>query len=269
MKVARNGTEYYLDKNLATAFHLFKTRYIAKDWDIITIIDGLERSGKSTLAHQLALFVDPSYTLERTVFNPIEFERAVDKAKIGQAIVFDEAHMGLTRRSSQSVVTKTLINKLTVIGKKNLFIFVLLPSFYELDKYVAVHRSKLLITVRARGAERGYFDLYSGDAKRLRYLKGRKELDPAAGRRSGWGRFVKYFPFDKALYERNKDKGALYYRDSDGEDSIVAVKHKLMVSIAKRLTDKEHGLNRDAQAKILGVSTRTLRRYLSGESAPE
>lgn len=147
-----------------------------KDDDYILALDGKERSGKSTLGFQIAKYVDPSFDLSRVVFTAEEFRDAIFKAKKGQAIVYDEAFSGLSSRASLSGVNKYLVSLMMQMGQKNLFVIIILPTFFLLEKYVALWRARRLIHVyRSRKtSRRGYFRVYNSKKKLALYLGGKQ-----------------------------------------------------------------------------------------------
>ena len=146
-----------------------------KDMDAVIAVDGYEGTGKSTIAQQVAYFVDSTFNLERICFNPLEFRKAIYKADKFQAIVYDEAFSGLNARQSMGQTNRAIISMLTEIRQKNLFVFILIPSIFDLDKYVALWRTRALIhTYMEKGFKRGSFSFYNQKKKKQLYLKGKK-----------------------------------------------------------------------------------------------
>jgi len=144
-----------------------------KDKDRVLCVDGAEGSGKSTLAFQIGKKVDPSLNLNRVVFNAIDFREAVFKANKGQCIIYDEAFTGLSSRASLSGINRELVSLMMQMRQKNLFVIVVLPTIFLLDKYVALFRTFALIHVYEVRGIRGYFKVYSRKAKKMLYLFGK------------------------------------------------------------------------------------------------
>lgn len=145
-----------------------------KDKDCVIAIDGKEGAGKSTLAFQIGKYVDPTLDLSRVVFNAEDFREAVFKAKKGQCIIYDEAFTGLSSRSSLSGINRALVGLMMQMRQKNLFVIIVLPTFFLLDKYVALFRTRFLIHVFESRGIRGYFRLYNSKKKKLLFLLGRQ-----------------------------------------------------------------------------------------------
>ncbi|HKL24143.1 MAG TPA: LAGLIDADG family homing endonuclease, partial [Candidatus Nanoarchaeia archaeon] len=142
--------------------------YITEDY-IIT-----HNSGKSTVALQIGKYADPTLTLDRVVFNAEDFRKKILEAKKGQCVIFDEAFTGLASTSSISKINNTLKNLMMQMRQKNLFVVIVLPSFFLLDKYAAIWRTRSLIHVYESGGRRGYFKVYNRKKKKKLYLFGKK-----------------------------------------------------------------------------------------------
>jgi hypothetical protein len=136
------------------------------DKDCILAIDGKEGTGKSTLGLQLCKFVDNSFNLNRVVFTPEEFKQAIYDAKNGQAIMYDEAFTGFSSRASLSGINRMLISLIMQIRQKNLFIVIILPTIFLLDKYISLFRTRALIHVYENKGRRGFYNVYSEKKKR-------------------------------------------------------------------------------------------------------
>lgn len=138
-----------------------------KDKDCVIAIDGREGVGKSWLGLQFCKYIDPTFNLERVVFTPEEFREAIYKANMGEAIMFDEAFTGFSSRAALSRVNKTLISLMMQIRQKNLFIVIVLPTVFLLDKYISLSRTRVLIHVYENKGRRGYFRVFSKKQKRM------------------------------------------------------------------------------------------------------
>lgn len=145
-----------------------------KDKDCFIAVDGSEGAGKSTLAFQIGKYVDNTLDLSRVAFNADEFKQAVFKAKKGQCVIYDEAFTGLSSRASLSLVNRTLVSLSMQMRQKNLFVIIVLPTFFLLDKYIALFRTRALIHVYESGGRRGYFRLYNKKVKKYLYLAGKQ-----------------------------------------------------------------------------------------------
>jgi len=195
----------YMDGYLKTNLGIMKDA-IKEDWDMVIVVDGIEGSGKSVLAQQVAKEADPSFNIDRIVFNPKKFVKAIEKAGKYEAIVYDEAYGGLNTRQVLSQTNRALVSMMAEIRQKNLFVIIVLPCFFELDKYVAVWRSRALIHVYTDGFKRGLFRFYNQARKKNMYINGKKTYDYRKGIHNFHGRFLNQYTVDEAEYRAKKLK---------------------------------------------------------------
>lgn len=220
MKVMLGDKEHYMDGYMKNALDTAK-KEIKKDWDMIFLYDGNEGSGKSAKALQDAFYCDPTLDITRVVFTPNEFRKAIMEADKFQAVVYDEAYTGLSSRATMSLINRTLIKMLAEIRQKNLFIFVVMPTFFDLDKYVALWRSRALVHVYCRnGFERGYFSFYNSDKKKNLYILGKKFYSYSKVKPNFIGRFTKGYILDEEEY-RKKKKESLVEREKTTEEKVI------------------------------------------------
>jgi len=182
-----------------------------KDKDFVLALDGKEGSGKSTFAFQIGKYIDPSLDLNRVVFDGESFRNAIFKAKKGQVVVFDEAFTGLSSRAALSSVNRALVSLMMQMRQKNLCVIMVLPTFFMLDKYVALFRARALVHVYEMSGNRGYFRIYNSKLKKNLYLTGKKDYSYGhkSVRTRFRGRFYGKFALgdDKVEAEYRKKKG--------------------------------------------------------------
>ncbi|HED06271.1 MAG TPA: hypothetical protein ENI61_06280 [Ignavibacteria bacterium] len=181
-----------------------------KNKDCVIVIDGKEGSGKSTLGLQWCKYIDPSFNLSRVVFSPEEFREAIYKAKKGQSVMFDEAFTGFSSRSALSGVNRTLNSLMMQIRQKNLFVVIILPTFFLLDKYISLFRARVLVHVYENSGRRGFFRVYSSNKKRLLIMDKKARTYSYGIRTKKKGRFYGVFALcdceDEKTYIDNKLK---------------------------------------------------------------
>ena len=259
----------YLKQNLDTAKTIIK-----KDWDMIFVFDGYEGTGKSVMCMQTAFYCDPTLTIDRITFNPDDFEKAILSAEKYQAIVLDEAYSGLSSRGAMSSINKKIVQMLTVIREKNLFIFIVLPSFFDLDKYVAVWRSRALIHVYSeKDFQRGFFKFFNTERKKNLYMLGKKFYSYKVQSPNFSGRFANMYVVDEEEYRKKKRSTAMK-PDDFNKSFLMSTARKVKTEIAKNLKDKSLGLTNVQVSEIMGVTTMTIHNYLKkyeeeGENTPK
>jgi len=209
---------FYLDDTLKFNLDNFLIRGVKNNHDGIGLITGLEGSGKSTFAQALAYYVDPSFNVNRVVFTGNDLMKCIDTASVGQAIIFDEAIMDMASQDFATDMQKILIKKFTLIRKKRLYIFLVIPSIYMLRKYFAIFRTRYMINCYCPdGIARGYFRFYSFNTKKKLFLLGFKEMNMGAVKFDFRGTFTDTYGFfiDAVEYERRKDEAIRRLTEED------------------------------------------------------
>ncbi len=209
MKVKVHDQMLYIDEHLKNQLDKVKRRVNQKDEDYFFAVDGEEGSGKSVFAMQIACYLDPTFCLERVVFTPEAFQNAIVSASLGQVVLFDEAFRGLSSRGALSQVNKLLVQLMMECRAKNLMVLVVMPTFFLLDKYVALWRAKGLFHIYRNKGLRGYWMYFNKKKKRVLYPVGMKNYYSYAYPKSNFkGRFANNYLLDEDDYRRKK-KSAL------------------------------------------------------------
>lgn len=153
-----------------------KKRVLKKDRDFVAVIDGEEGVGKSVLAQQIARYLDDDFNLDKIVFNSDDFIKAIKdpKTKKGSCIVLDEAFSAANNRASLTEVNRAMIGVATEMRQKNLFILMVLPSFFDLDKYFALWRCRALFHVYFTSDDDRAYVIFPKERKKMLYLTGKK-----------------------------------------------------------------------------------------------
>jgi len=157
--VESEGTTYQIDHRLKTKWDIIREGGLVRtDDDRVFIVDGRERSGKSLWTFQQAAYIDPNFVKRFLKGEPaicFEAEEVLDGIKklsstkeSTMVLVFDEAFRGLSNRASLSRVNRLIVQALMEMGQKNLVLFIVLPSFFMLDRYPAVLRSNALFHIK-------------------------------------------------------------------------------------------------------------------------
>lgn len=248
MKVDINGVERYFDAYLINALDIIKEA-VAKKWDGVIYVGGYEGDGKSEWAAQAALYVDNTYNIDRCVFTPAQFIEAVDNAEEGQAIVYDEAQDAF-ESVNKDKLARAVKSKMTRIRKKRLFIFIVAPDFWRINRYLFIHRSRAFIRVYANGLDRGFFEYYNREKKHELMVRGKKNEHlcvPPNFR----GRYTHWFPLDEAEYDAKKEAATqeVGKDDTKTEKKYEAIRGRVI---------KADFLKRSEQALLLGVSERQI-----------
>lgn len=253
VKVQVADKEYYLNGFLKDNLDLAK-RQVKKNWDMPFAIDGTEGSGKSVLAGQIALYLDPSYSIERCAFTPEQFQDYCLKAEKYQAVVLDEGYGSLSSRGAMSKVNKAIVNMLSIIRRRNLFIIVLIPTFFDLDRYYALWRSRALFHVYHVAFQRGTFAFYGETRKIKLYAHGKKYYDYHSVKPDFRGDFTKHFIYDQDSYDKKKDAADAWTRAQEQDKTKECVLRLLKHPKCEKL-------NKAEVAKIFGLHRNTITNY--------
>lgn len=115
------------------AGHIRK-RVLERDKNYLGIAVGQTGSGKSATTAQICGTVDPSFFDEcRVVLTPGEFMEKIQEMKKGQAIMFDEAGIGMSAREWQRVQNRLIGYTAQLFRHKNLVVFFTVPSMGFID----------------------------------------------------------------------------------------------------------------------------------------
>ncbi len=210
-----NGEEYSVARRLIEFWDKNSLERMNKrNSDRVYIVDGRERSGKSTWAIQQMGYLEPEAFkdtetfLSRVCIDAEEFNQTARKIKNG-VVIFDEGFRGFSSRSALSKTNKLLVQTLMEMGQNNNILFIVLPSFFLLDMYPALLRSNAL------------FHIEENPKTRLRLWKGYNNADKnfmyRQGARKSWkykrtmfdGKFFGKFPggkkYEKAYLKKKEE----------------------------------------------------------------
>ncbi len=233
------------------------------DQDRVYVIAGRERSGKSTLAQQLAYVLDPNFSLDNIVFTPNQFGARVRRAKKFEAIIYDEAFFGLSSKGSISKENRKLVRIFMECGFKNLFIFVCLPSFFLLEKYIAISRSQALfnVFVSRKNFKLRYYKVYNYKQKTELYLRGKAMMSFARPKIAKSYRFYGKLPPNIIKSEYDAKKLAAF-REEESEEKEES-KHLSQRNLAWWVLTQKKGITQADLIEFykkfdLGVSKSTM-----------
>lgn len=131
-------------------------KQLQDDNDHVTLICGLEGTGKSTLASQASAVVSSSFCSQHICYEQADFFSAIENAKPGDSLILDEGALFLFSRDASKEGNVQTIKLLTICRQLKLHLVICVPSFWAVDSYVRNHRASTLILVRSRGKYVGY-----------------------------------------------------------------------------------------------------------------
>jgi ABC-type dipeptide/oligopeptide/nickel transport system ATPase component len=199
-------TQFFMERNLAVALNSIKRNVYGKDSDYVMIVDGNEGAGKSVFAMQIGKFLDPSLSVKDIHMNPEAFKKGIETAQKHKCVIYDEAYTGLSSRGSLSSVNRILVSKMMQMRQKNLFVIIVIPTIFLLDRYVTLFRSQVLFHIYQKGDNRFWIGFNKTNKKKL-FLAGRKTMSykyPFIYEFKG--RFRGKYTIDEAKYREKKAK---------------------------------------------------------------
>ena len=208
--IETHGLKYSMDGYYKKLLDDLKNAVEKHDMSIVIIFDGKSGRGKTTMANQTAASLDPNYSLSNLYYNPEAFLMGLSEAKPGTFILFDEA-MLISSRSALSKRNQMIIQAMSMIRSKRIYVGFCVNSIFDLDKNLAMFRADVLVHVYGEGlTDRGRFVCFfkSRDDKydRLKwlFLLGKKYYDYGKPQGNFYGSFTKQFVLDEKEYERRK-----------------------------------------------------------------
>ncbi len=175
------SSDYYIAPEIKKQLDRQKKIVMEADQDRVFIITGREGSGKSWLAMQLAAYLDPTFCIDDICFDAKSFEKRIKQVDKFKAIVFDEAFTGLSSKGALSKENKKLVRLLIECRQRNLFIFIVLPSIFILERYIALFRSHGLfnVSISRKNFNNRYYKVYNQANKHTLFILGQKYMSYA------------------------------------------------------------------------------------------
>lgn len=221
---------FSFNKSLGTNLERWRNAVLNQDIDCVVLVDGKEGSGKSVHALQIAYFLDVERDIDidkQVCYTPDEVKEAITSLKPGKAIVFDEARRGFNRRRSTEKVNIELTDLFAECRQNNLFMVVVMPSFYDMDMNIAVWRSRILIHVSYRWSDdmdkplvRGFARFYNEIGKKNMYCDKRTRMMykyPYLKNECFDYSFPHYYVVDEQQYRKKKREAESDYRKRDNK----------------------------------------------------
>jgi len=236
--IKKDMITYFMYPRLQHSLDKVKHSLEKKDEDFVLLIDGAEGAGKSTLAFQVGKYVDPTLVLDRVCFSGPQFRESIFNATKGQCVIFDEAFTGLSSRSSLSEINRMLVSLMMQMRQKNLFVIIVLPTLFLLDKYVALWRTRALLHVyKSKKGDKGFFLGFNNLKKKWLYLTGNKMYVYNKVRTDFKGRFYTKFALgnkeEEELYKKKKATALEETHIQPKETRVMTQRNNLILEMHK------------------------------------
>ena len=124
---------------------------------------------------QIAKYLDPKFDINKLTFNSDQFMNTIKNVHRNACLVLDEAFAASNSRASLTEVNRAMIGVASEMRQRNLFVIMVIPSFFDLDKYFALWRCRVLIHVYFKeDGSRGSYVIFPKTSKKMLYLLGKK-----------------------------------------------------------------------------------------------
>jgi len=235
-----------------------------KGWDAVILIDGMRRSGKSTLGKTIAYVLDPEMTIKNIIGGLKDSFRALEEVKDDSVLMFDESSLNFASKDALKKAQGQLLKIIDVIGQKHLTLIFILPSVFELNKSIAISHSLFLLHVYpSKNLERGRFCYFGQKKKRLLYEIGKKNFGSYKKPKSAFtGLFIDFeLPFEDEYLELKKQS----LRETLGLDkdkpTLISEDEWKQFFVILFVKNSPEMLQKDI-AKGFGISRKTVWEYM-------
>ena len=247
-------------------------KLMSKEWDVVFLIDGIEGSGKSTLSFLCGWYIsDASLTMTNIAEGSADAVRKLESLPDKSVLIIDEGSLSFSSKEVMSKEQKQLVRIMNVIRQKRMCLIVVAPSFFELNKYVSVTRSRFLLHVYTnRNLDRGRFSYFGTRKKHKLYYEGKKTFNSYQKPKANFiGTFGKFDPFGEE-YQKLKRKSLMeaIRGTADNKEkkpkSEYNIKRDHEIFLAKRMKLLAYSI--DEIATLFSVSKRTIFNHLGANT---
>lgn len=255
-------SDFWLDEELYKKLVNLK-KIQSKGWDGVIIVDGKERSGKSTLGMACGWFMSNKQLTEKNFATGLgDVTKKIVNLPDKSVIILDEGSLMFSSKDYANKAQRQLIKILDVVGQKNLIFIICLPCFFDLNKTIAVRRSLFLLHVYpTKDYQRGSYAFWGEKKKGKLYVVGKKNYDSYAFPKAEFvGQYPNFQPpFYEKYLEEVKKKSLQEALDGGGDTSTV-----MMVRLGRaaiKLMEK-YELNTVQIAEIYDVTRQAVQQYI-------
>ncbi len=261
-----NGVNILIDRFLRMKLDIV-LKLQKKDFDVMFLIDGQEGTGKSTLSFLCAWYLSKG---KISMFNICEGSSdaaaKLEKLPDESVMIIDEGSLIFSSKDTMRQEQRQLIKILNVIRQKRMILIVVAPSFFELQKYISIDRSKFLLHVytEKKTYRRGRFVYFSEKKKRMLFTIGKKNFNSYARPKGDFvGTYPDFkLPFDDE-YMKLKRRSLLEALHDNKKEFVVtpAIKKAIQKEIALKLKEV-HSFSNTQIGEIFGHSEHYVRLLL-------
>jgi len=254
--------EFYLDGYLKQKLDNIK-EIINKNFDCVFLIDGDERIGKSTLGITCAYYIsNGNFTVNNMCADSDDAVKKIENLPDKSVIFIDEGSLVFSSRDSMRKEQRKLIKIMNVVGQKNMVFIIVLPCFFDLNRQIAVRRSRFLLHCYAdKKLNRGRFSYFGKKKKKMLFEIGKKNFDSYNKPKADFiGRFTNFNPFGKEYLETKK-KSLVSSLHEDvitvKKENDIKMESENRIILNLELNGIKKGLRQVDKAELIGMALRT------------
>ena len=260
---SKDPDSIYLDGKLKKKLDsIIKLR--KKGWDSIFIIDGDRRGGKSTVAKTCGYYLDPNISIKNFVSGLNDALDVIESLPDESVVIFDESSLMFSSKDHANKQQRQLLKVIDVIGVKKMTMILVMPSFFELTKPLAIFYSRFLLHVYTdRQLNRGRIAYFGTKNKKILYDIGKKNYNSYSRPSADWiGRFVNYIPDYEDDYNalKKKSRDETFKKKTDKSYSKEEYRD-LVKGILKNNVGIEKPIKNSMLSTLFNIPDRTIRAY--------
>ncbi len=252
-----NGVDIKIDSFLLQRLDNIH-KVIKRNFDFVLLVDGVEGSGKSTLGLTCAWYLSKGkFGINNICEGSQDAVDKLEKLPDKSVMLIDEGSLLFSSKDAMRKEQKKLISIIQVIRQKNMILIIVAPSFFDLNKYISVDRSRFLLHVYTGARlERGKFTYFGTRKKRMLYALGRKNYNSYAKPRSDFvGRFDDFEPPFYKEYLKTKRKSLIDALRRDEKPKEIDKETQILSNFQKYAPE----VTQKVLAKGFCLSERTIR----------
>ena len=199
--------QFYMDQNLYKNWTNIKEVVSEKDFDYIALVCGLPGVGKSNFAISGCKFFCPWFDETYIASSADEFIEITNRCPRRSAVMLDESFASMNSKVGMTSEFLKIVNHLQIIRQRNLYVFLCLPNFFDLQKGIAIYRSShLFVAYGEEFGKRGRIAAFDREKKKMLYILGSKFMNYHAVRPNFRAKFFKQTAIDEKVYDELKLK---------------------------------------------------------------
>lgn len=256
----KQPNDLYLDGRMYEKL-LFAKEQLRRNHDTGGLVVGSEGTGKSSLAGNIMRFMsnDTFEPLKQIIKDQEDAIRVLQECPRGSSLMFDESYLMFSSTEVMQKGQRDLVKIFSIIRQKNLFFLLVAPSFFRINSYFALDRTKFLVRVYTKKMQRGYFAWYGSRQKDFLYRMGKKEHNYAVAKPSFRGRFTKCELLENPEYQKIKEQ-TLFSAFEVAKEKKTLTPREIIRTKMKEYVLNAKGITNVDLARIMGCSIKTIER---------